>query len=45
MSQIATLLWVAIVAFLWVGIVAGVWALVSASDEYPPEASQVTPDE
>jgi hypothetical protein len=41
MLPLVVLLWVGIVILLWVGIVAGVWALVSASDEYPPEVSKV----
>ena len=45
MVPVFTLIWVGLVTVLWVGIVAGIWALVSVSDEYPPEVSQATPDE
>lgn len=45
MLSLVVLVWVGIVVLLWVGIVAGVWALLSASDGYDPEVSQVPANE
>lgn len=36
---------VSIVTVIWVGIVAGIWAVVSVSDEYPPETAGLSTEE
>jgi hypothetical protein len=43
--MVVTFLWVALLVLLWVGVVGGIWAMLSASDEYPTEVSQPTPEE